>query len=61
MKPPSLWFKKSIHKPQSEYSQDYAQKPQRNCTFMNAASVLVCTATVQYTVIIQYSKFFAEE
>ncbi len=24
----------------SENSQDYAQKPQRNCTFMNSASVL---------------------
>jgi hypothetical protein len=24
----------------SEKSQDYAQKPQRNCTFMNSASVL---------------------
>jgi hypothetical protein len=23
----------------SENSQDYAQKPQRNCTFMNSASV----------------------
>ncbi len=22
----------------SEYSQDYAQKPQRNCTFMNLAA-----------------------
>ncbi len=25
----------------SENSQDYAQKPQRNCTFMNSASVQV--------------------
>ncbi len=25
----------------SENSQDYAQKPQRNCTFMNSASVSV--------------------
>jgi hypothetical protein len=27
---------------QSENSQDYAQKPQRNCTFMNSASVCNC-------------------
>jgi hypothetical protein len=26
--------------PMSENSQDYAQKPQRNCTFMNSAFVL---------------------
>jgi hypothetical protein len=39
--PPSLWFKKSIQKP--ENSQDYALKPQRNCTIMISASVLtVC-------------------
>ncbi len=31
----SLWFKTSI-----ENSQDYSQKPQWNCTFMNLASVL---------------------
>ncbi len=35
LQPPSLWFKKSIQKPQ-----DYAQIAQRNCTFMNSASVL---------------------
>ncbi len=29
---PSLWFEKFKQKPQ-----DYAQKPQRNCTFMNSA------------------------
>jgi hypothetical protein len=34
-KPPK--FKKSIQKP--ENSQDYGQKPQLNCTFMNLASV----------------------
>ncbi len=28
----------------SENSQDYAQKPQQNCTFMNSASVLVVLA-----------------
>ncbi len=41
--PPSLWFKKSrILK--SENSQDYAQKPQRNWTFMNTALGLeLCT------------------
>ncbi len=37
--PPSLWFKKSIPKPQVWDSQDYAQKPQLNCTFMNSSSV----------------------
>jgi hypothetical protein len=39
--PPFLWFKKSIQKPQVRDSQDYVQKPQRNCTFMNSASALV--------------------
>jgi hypothetical protein len=29
---PLLWFKKSS---KFDNSQDYAQKPQRNCTFMN--------------------------
>jgi hypothetical protein len=38
-KPPSLWFKKSMQNLKSENSQDYAQKPLRNCTFMNSASV----------------------
>ncbi len=33
-KPPSLWFKKSKKK---QNSQDYAQKPQQNCTFMISA------------------------
>jgi hypothetical protein len=32
-----LWFKKSMQN-LKENSQDYAQKPQRNCTFMNLAS-----------------------
>jgi hypothetical protein len=29
----------------SENSQDYAQKPQRNCTFWNSASVLIILVT----------------
>jgi hypothetical protein len=33
----------------SENSQDYAQKPQRNCTFMNSASVLVYVYFTQRT------------
>jgi hypothetical protein len=37
-KPPK--FKKSFQKP--ENSQDYGQKPQLNCTFMNSASVHLC-------------------
>jgi hypothetical protein len=32
----------------SENSQDYAQKPQRNCTFMNSASGLVEGVEVKY-------------
>jgi hypothetical protein len=27
-----------VHYLKSEYSQDFAQKPQRNCTLMNSAS-----------------------
>jgi hypothetical protein len=36
----------------SENSQDYAQKPQRNCTFMNSASESVCNfrAFVVYSI-----------
>ena len=38
-----LQFLYSLRNPyrnlKSENSQDYAQKPQRNCTFMNSASV----------------------
>jgi hypothetical protein len=37
---PSLRFKKSTEKPQSENSHDYVQKPQQNCTFMNSTSGL---------------------
>ncbi len=33
-----------------ENSQDYAQKQQRNCTFMNSASVSVCTVYVYTSV-----------
>ena len=32
-----LSFKHGIRNLKSENSQDYAQKPQRNCTFMNSA------------------------
>jgi hypothetical protein len=28
---------------QSENSQDYAQKPQRNCALMNSASIVLLT------------------
>ncbi len=35
--PPSLWFKNPHRNLKSENSQDYAQKPQRNCKFMNSA------------------------
>jgi hypothetical protein len=38
---PSLSFKKSIQNLISENSQDYAYKPQRNCTFMNSASSFI--------------------
>jgi hypothetical protein len=38
--PPFLWFKKSIQIRylMSENSQDYAQKPQHDCAFMNSAT-----------------------
>jgi hypothetical protein len=32
----------------SENSQDYAQKPQRNCAFMNSASVITESGKVRY-------------
>jgi hypothetical protein len=32
----------------TENSQDYAQKPQQNCTFMNSASVLRYTPILKY-------------
>jgi hypothetical protein len=35
---PSLWLRNPYRNLKSENSQDYAQKPQRNCTFMNSAS-----------------------
>ncbi len=46
---PSLWFKNPYRNLKSENSQDYVQKPQRNCTFMNSASVylLFIFATAQ--------------
>jgi hypothetical protein len=44
--PLSLWFKKSIQKAQErKNSQDYAQKPQRICTFMNSASGVARSCT----------------
>ncbi len=47
--PPSHWFKKSI---ESESSQDYAQKPQRNCMFTNSASVFLSSLpSILYTYI----------
>jgi hypothetical protein len=33
-----VWFKNPYRNPKFENSQDYAQKLQRNCTFMNSAS-----------------------
>ncbi len=36
--PPFLWFRNTYRNLKSENSQDCAQKPQRNCTFMNLAS-----------------------
>jgi hypothetical protein len=38
--PPSQWFKNPYRNLESENSQDYAQKPQRNCMFTNSASGL---------------------
>ncbi len=39
----------------SEKSQDYAQKPQRNCRFMNSALVVCCTTTgIQYVQLYMY-------
>ncbi len=38
--PLSFGLRKPYRNQKSENSQDYAQKPQRNCTFMNSASVL---------------------
>jgi hypothetical protein len=35
---PSLWFRKPYRNLKSAISQDYAQKTQRNSTFMNSAS-----------------------
>ncbi len=43
---PSLWSKNSYTETlKSENSQDYAQKPQGNCTFMNSASVCSLRST----------------
>ncbi len=38
---PSLLFMKFIQNLKSENSQDYAQKPQQNCTFINSASGMI--------------------
>jgi hypothetical protein len=46
--PPSLWGLRNPYKNlNSENSQDYDQKPQRNCTFMNSASGVAPSCTTR--------------
>ncbi len=45
--PPSLWFKK-YRILRSENSQDYAQKFQRNCMFMNQEFDFTCRLKLKY-------------
>ncbi len=53
------WFVYIYGYLKSDNSQDYAQKPQRNCTFMNSASGLCCNICIGSTLYKEpFSKVF---